>query len=654
MPTYVVTDPNTGRKVRLTGDTPPTDEDLDEIFSSIQQPAQAQPVATQAQQPQSDIGVLDALGSGFVRGAEQVTGGALQRMAEFRKNQLNSMIDDMAGKMQSGEMPATPENIAALNKLQDEAVKITRDLRGAEGIEAGKREAYAPIQEQRPIASTVGNIGGQIAGLPLPGVQGRLPAQMIAGGLEGALSGYVQPTVGDESESQAAMLGGTIGGIAPAAIRPITQAAGGLYRAATGAPAGEVAEVIDYAARQDLPLMTTDVVPPDTFVGRSAQALGEKIPVAGTGAQRAEQQAARIAEIRRISEQYGVPNDDEIVQSLRNKSRRLQNAAGERYQNIAAQMGETEIPLNQTVRVIDEQLARYGQQGSIQNPRLLNTLQEVRDQLTSSPQNLELLRQNRTLFRETLRGDAVVGRDSEQRVIDAVYQAMTNDMTRGVAATLGDDTAASMRQADAIWAREANQVRQTKLKNILNKGDVKPEEASKMLFSNDPSEIRSLFSALDTNGRNNARAAIVQRAFEKSDGSPDRFYNEMRRLRNQVGVFFRGAQGAEMNGLIRYLDHTREAGQAGVRTKTGQELLQYGGPAVVMTDVATTGGVGTAGFAGLGALARMYESEPVRNIMVRMNSVEPGSTEFERLASQLDALLSKAATRAPAATEDQE
>ena len=35
MPTYMVTDPNTGRKVKLTGDTPPTDADLDEIFASI-------------------------------------------------------------------------------------------------------------------------------------------------------------------------------------------------------------------------------------------------------------------------------------------------------------------------------------------------------------------------------------------------------------------------------------------------------------------------------------------------------------------------------------------------------------------------------------------------------------------------------------------
>lgn len=42
MPTYVVTDPASGRKVKLIGDTPPTDADLDEIFASLP-PVAAQP-----------------------------------------------------------------------------------------------------------------------------------------------------------------------------------------------------------------------------------------------------------------------------------------------------------------------------------------------------------------------------------------------------------------------------------------------------------------------------------------------------------------------------------------------------------------------------------------------------------------------------------
>ncbi len=35
MPTYVVIDPATGQKVKLTGDTPPTEKDLKEIFSEM-------------------------------------------------------------------------------------------------------------------------------------------------------------------------------------------------------------------------------------------------------------------------------------------------------------------------------------------------------------------------------------------------------------------------------------------------------------------------------------------------------------------------------------------------------------------------------------------------------------------------------------------
>ena len=36
MPTYKVTDPKTGRVMRLTGDSPPTQEELEQIFSQFE------------------------------------------------------------------------------------------------------------------------------------------------------------------------------------------------------------------------------------------------------------------------------------------------------------------------------------------------------------------------------------------------------------------------------------------------------------------------------------------------------------------------------------------------------------------------------------------------------------------------------------------
>lgn len=43
MPSYLVTDPQTGRKLKLTGDSPPTEQELEQIFSNAK-PAQAKPI----------------------------------------------------------------------------------------------------------------------------------------------------------------------------------------------------------------------------------------------------------------------------------------------------------------------------------------------------------------------------------------------------------------------------------------------------------------------------------------------------------------------------------------------------------------------------------------------------------------------------------
>ena len=50
MPKYTVTDPQTGRKVTLTGDSPPTEQELEEIFASLPAPKQVD----QQAQPQKD------------------------------------------------------------------------------------------------------------------------------------------------------------------------------------------------------------------------------------------------------------------------------------------------------------------------------------------------------------------------------------------------------------------------------------------------------------------------------------------------------------------------------------------------------------------------------------------------------------------------
>src|SRR5689334_24347233 len=61
-----------------------------------------------------DLGVFGSFGVGIKRGAEQVGLGLAQRTMEFMSNRHKAAIDDFASKMQSGEIPATQENIDKL------------------------------------------------------------------------------------------------------------------------------------------------------------------------------------------------------------------------------------------------------------------------------------------------------------------------------------------------------------------------------------------------------------------------------------------------------------------------------------------------------------------------------------------------------------
>ncbi len=595
----------------------------------------------------AQVGRGEAVQKGFVRGAEQALGGAAQKAANMRYNQLNQMASKLDADMQSGAIPVTNESLAELDRIQSEATRIAQDIGGYEQRETQARESYAPIQEARPILSTAGNIGGQMAAIPIPAAQARLPFQVLRGAAEGGAFGAMQPTIGDESAVENAKTGAAFGAALPLVLRPIATAANAAYRGIMGKAAPEAQSAIKYAEENKLPLMTSDIAPPDTFAGKAAQSLAEKIPVVGTGGARAEQQAARTSAVKSVSEQYGIPSEQEIVSSLHRKADKIANAAGKRYTQITDQMADSVIEPKSTISVIDTNLARLNKSGAIKNPKLTQILESVKSDISEGAQDIKLMRENRTRFREAIKGESLSVNDTEQRIIDSVYKAMTDDISSAVSAKLGSDAAASMKQADSVWAREANELKNTKLKNIFNKGKLKPEEASKMLFSNDKSEIKTLFSSLDSTGRQNAKSAVIQRAFDKSEGSPDKFLNEMKKLKNQTYVFFRGQEGRDLNGLINYLKHTQEAGKSAVTTKSGQEALQVGVPVGVMADIGTTGGVGTAGFAGYGLLARAYESPAVRDIMAKMSGIEPGSTAFEKLASKLEAELNRAGAIAP-------
>lgn len=446
-----------------------------------------------------------------------------------------------------------------------------------------------------------------------------------------ALQSGVQSAGGESLDPVQVAISGVLGG----AGKGIENAASGIARTAGGRMSPEARQSVQYAEETGNPLMTTDVVEPKTFTGRSAQALAEKIPATGTGANRRAQQEARSGLVSDFAGKFSDAQPDEIIQSLQRQTSKVKQAAGQRLSQVNDEMKSVgNIQPQKAISAIDKEVERLSRLGGASDTETIGKLKTYRKELEQGA-DFGLLRDLRTQFRQDVKGDRMAWPSQSQGSVNRVYSAMTDDITDAVDGALGPQMANRYKKANAVYANEAQNVNNTRLKNVLQKGDLTPEVANTLLFSNKPSEVKRLYASMDSKGRSAARAAVIGKAYEKSGGSPDKFLNELNRLSSQVGILFKGANKREVEGLSRYLDQTRRASKAGAVTPTGQELFQVAVPAGVASDIVGTGGVGTGSVLAYGALAKAYESKPVRNALLKLANTPKGSTAYDRAISNV-------------------
>lgn len=481
-------------------------------------------------------------------------------------------------------------------------------------------------------------------------LKGKGPEMVQQSIQEYAQSGAYQPrtqagqaitkTIGEASS----MLPPTLAGFTPTQSLGAMQAAGktaqalGVERLASTKPklTAEAARAAQFADENNLPLATSDVIPVDSVTGRSARIIGEKTPIVGTGKMRYEQQEARKGLLQQLREQTPEISDTAISKSLMESNDKYSQAVSKRYNDISQKMGETKLPIRKTIEAIDNELFELSREGVVKDDATIATLFKLRDDLIGGPQDFKTLRDNRTYIREELKASPDKPSSQANRVIDRVYSAMTDDIRDAVQKKLGDESRFKLDQVDKIYALEAKTQKKTKLRNALLNGDVKPEEATKVLFSNNATDVRELYKTLDDQGRTNARAAIINRMLEKADESPEKFLSATKQLKSQYGMFFRGAERAKMDGLISYLNATRRASQATVDTQTGQQNIPYIMAGAVGADLSGGGGFTTASIGTIAALNKIYESAPVRRALMRMSKAKQGTPEFDNAYIAVD------------------
>ncbi|EOW9031122.1 lytic transglycosylase domain-containing protein [Cronobacter malonaticus] len=415
-----------------------------------------------------------------------------------------------------------------------------------------------------------------------------------------------------------------------AAANGVVKAAGAGYRALTGSMAPEAVQAIRFAEQNNVPLTTTDVIPPASRVGRAAQTTAENIPFVGTSGMRAAQQESRSQLVQNFANKFGEYNPAEVVNSLKAKTSGIKQAAGRRLEQVQSAMSGVNIQPSRAIQQIDDEVSRLQKLGGVADTDTISKLQAYRDELAKGNVDLEQLSNLRSQFRMDVKGERPVMPTRSDAAVQRVYRAMTGDIDSAIGQSLGNDVLRRYRQANAVYADEAAKLQNTRLKNVLMKGDLTPEVVNNMLFSKNKSEIQSLYNSVGQAGRVQMRNGIIGKAMEKSGGSPDQFLRQLNIMSNQTGIAFKGEDAAYIRGLKNYLESTKQAARAGVSTPTGQQAV----PLIIGFGTAINPKAAAIG-AGYGLLARMYESKSVRNAMLRLANTPRGSSAFEKAAADV-------------------
>lgn len=457
---------------------------------------------------------------------------------------------------------------------------------------------------------------------------------------EGARQGVQSGAGGDFDGTDVVIAGGIEG-----AGRLAEKGVGAVYRGMTGRPTDQVEEIIRAGEQYNVPVATTDVVPPRTAIGRAGQVMSETVPVVGTGGMRASQQEARQAAVDQFVDRFQGGSYEQIIQSLKSQRDKIKSAAGKTYDRLSPTLNAASdrpggIGFASGGPAIENALDALTTPGRKSSDRAVDLLVDIQETITGPGQTFQNVKSNLSAWQEAIESidpairSQMTSQDKAQ--INNVLRAIRRDRDRFAEAVLSPNDYRQLKNADQAYGDMAQTMKKTRIKNVLDKGDMTPEVARNLLFSNKPSEVNQLYQGLTSEGRSNARATIItdisQRLSNRASGlTPDALATELSKRSEVLNVFFRGSRRKELNGFLRLMDATRRAQKADSTfgVATGQQAIPYlvGAGSVIEPNVAVA-------FGTVGALGRLYESPRVRGILSRMASVDPGSTQFEQLAMQ--------------------
>ncbi len=400
-------------------------------------------------------------------------------------------------------------------------------------------------------------------------------------------------------------------------------------------------------AERGVRVMTTDVMPPQTFAGRWLQSGAEKIPLAGTGGTRAAQSAERADAIEDVVRMYaadGVTVDD-ILPLISDDLVKSNSAFRKRYSGMKNEVIDRlsdlgQVDVSRTISAIDNEIASLRGMNTQGVAPVIARLEDMKTSIQG--QNLRGVEDLRKLFGESFKASDLANvRSVGEAALSRIYRPLREDMGDFIKANGQRRDFTQWGVANARLADNINEVQNTALRTAFKNADTKPETVRSLLFSRNRSDVQRIYSRLSQEGKGHARAAVLLEAAEKSTNqgllSPTRFASNIDRMGRQVGVVFTGEDRRVMEGLGRVLRATQRADQAALNPPTGVQNMPFLAGIGLTEYLGASGAIAGAG--GIGATARMIETPAMRNALLAISRARSGSSQEQALINRYSEMI---------------
>jgi hypothetical protein len=429
---------------------------------------------------------------------------------------------------------------------------------------------------------------------------------------------------------------------------------GGTYRnikqLLSGKGDEKLLELVAQSEKAGVPLMTTDVFPPETAVQKGFQALSERIPFLGTSGMRTSQKKARIDAVESMLEDFSASVGDDyapqIIKSLKKSNMdKMARASSLRESSETALNSAGSVPPTKAQLIITEELAR--EQGKqLPDKGVIEYLTTLQGALV--PDGFSTIRETRSALQgkisEMYRGQNTQIGASGAPVFSKIVGALDEDLTDFARTSGNKEAYRDWRLGNKLFRDEYVKLKGGALKNILDKGEIEPEVIRSVLKESKSSQTLRLYANLTDAGRKNTQKLLLQDAYKQATSnatgefSADTFATIMSKKDSVNKIFFRDQDRKVIDGMVNVLRSTKQASTASAVPLTGAQAGVLGGIGTggyyLGIDPILTASVMSA--AGIGS--RAIESKPIRNILIKLAATPKESAGYTKLVTKLTQL----------------